>query len=192
MRETEGLEQRRESCGETRKRNHIYFEGFDEERTKRQKWVSQAQTLTVNSSQFRNFRSSSSSSSRSRWNSINRNASWGSRKWVYSSGDFSNYKDRIVIVSYNILGVENAAKHPDSYLNVPQNFLSWSWRKNLIRKEIIGYKPSIICFQEVDRFDDLCDFLKKDGFKGVYMPRTGEACDGCAIFWKKKVVSLCR
>ncbi|RVX14029.1 Carbon catabolite repressor protein 4-like 5 [Vitis vinifera] len=38
--------------------------------------------------------------------------------------------------------------------------------------------------QEVDRFNDLNNLLKKGGFKGVYKARTGEAYDGCAMFWK--------
>ncbi|KAI7746560.1 hypothetical protein M8C21_029866 [Ambrosia artemisiifolia] len=40
---------------------------------------------------------------------------------------------------------------------------------------------------EVDRFKDLSKMLHKDGFKGVYQARTGEACDGCAIFWKDEL-----
>ncbi|XP_076925803.1 carbon catabolite repressor protein 4 homolog 5-like [Bidens hawaiensis] len=32
--------------------------------------------------------------------------------------------------------------------------------------------------------------LHKDGFRGVYQPRTGEARDGCAIFWKDELFSL--
>ncbi|KAG6753903.1 hypothetical protein POTOM_041908 [Populus tomentosa] len=43
---------------------------------------------------------------------------------------------------------------------------------------------------EVDRFDDLDDLLQKDGFRGVYKARTGEACDGCAVFWKDKLFTL--
>ncbi|XP_050203506.1 carbon catabolite repressor protein 4 homolog 5 isoform X2 [Mercurialis annua] len=45
---------------------------------------------------------------------------------------------------------------------------------------------------EVDRFDDLDCLLQKDGFRGVYKGRTGEACDGCAIFWKEIQYSLLR
>ncbi|XP_059640692.1 carbon catabolite repressor protein 4 homolog 5 isoform X2 [Cornus florida] len=112
------------------------------------------------------------------------------RKWVFSDRDFSSYKDKVVFVSYNILGVENASKHPDLYLNVPSKHLDWDRRKKLICKEIIRYHPSIICFQEVDRFNDLDELLQKDGFRGVYLARTGEACDGCAIFWKNELFSL--
>ncbi|GAV82679.1 Exo_endo_phos domain-containing protein [Cephalotus follicularis] len=140
---------------------------------------------------FRPIRCSSSPSSSRRHNHrSNRTISEGSRKWVFSSRNFSNYEDKVLVVSYNILGVENTLKHPDLYLEVPPKFLEWDWRKKLICKEINQYSASIICFQEVDRFDDLGDLLQKDGFKGVYKARTGEAYDGCAIFWKDKLFTL--
>ncbi|CAN1241801.1 Carbon catabolite repressor protein 4 homolog 5, partial [Linum perenne] len=44
--------------------------------------------------------------------------------------------------------------------------------------------------QEVDRFSDLDNLLQKDGFRGIYKARTGEACDGCALFWKDKIFTL--
>ncbi|CAI9297745.1 unnamed protein product [Lactuca saligna] len=112
------------------------------------------------------------------------------RKWVYSTRDCSNHKDKFVLISYNILGVENASKHKDLYINVPPKFLKWKQRLRVIRKEIARYNPSVLCFQEVDRFDDLNTTLQKDGFKGVYQARTGEARDGCGIFWKDEMFSL--
>jgi len=42
----------------------------------------------------------------------------------------------------------------------------------------------------VDKFEDLTVRLRKDGFTGIYKGRTGEACDGCAIFWKEKQFAL--
>ncbi|KAK1351464.1 carbon catabolite repressor protein 4-like [Heracleum sosnowskyi] len=106
------------------------------------------------------------------------------RKWVYANDDYSHCKDRVVFVSYNILGVENATNHPDLYYKVPQEFLDWDCRKEQIRLEIAKYNPSILCFQEVDRYDDLDKFLQQDGYTGVYQARTGDSCDGCATFWK--------
>ncbi|XP_042520019.1 carbon catabolite repressor protein 4 homolog 5 isoform X2 [Macadamia integrifolia] len=114
----------------------------------------------------------------------------GYRKWVFSPHDFSRYKDRVCIVSYNILGVENALKHPYLYPQVRPQFLNWDWRKKLILKELNHYEPGILCFQEVDRYSDLADLLQKDGFKGVYKVRTGKANDGCAVFWKEELFTL--
>ncbi|TKY44705.1 Carbon catabolite repressor protein 4-like 5 [Spatholobus suberectus] len=112
------------------------------------------------------------------------------RKWVFSSKDSSNCTDKVVVVSYNILGVENASKHLDLYSNIPHRFLEWDRRKRLILEEINNYNASILCFQEVDHFNDLDDLFQSSGFKGVYKARTGEAQDGCAVFWKDKLFNL--
>ncbi|WOL02855.1 hypothetical protein Cni_G11574 [Canna indica] len=114
----------------------------------------------------------------------------GTRQWVFSPRDCSSFMERFVIVSYNILGVENASKHLDLYHSIPSQCLSWDRRKRLIHKELSLYNPSILCFQEVDKFDDLADLFRKDGYYGIYKQRTGEASDGCAIFWKEKEFTL--
>lgn len=57
------------------------------------------------------------------------------------------FLDKLVVVSYNILGVENASKHQDLYSGVPPKFLEWKRRKRLICKEIRLYDAGIICFQ---------------------------------------------
>ncbi|KAB2054749.1 hypothetical protein ES319_A12G275900v1 [Gossypium barbadense] len=197
-----------ETSSATVKRKHIYFEEFHCNRqTKRQKLVSsetktKTKTLTLNPEPVRNPRgwnrfhairpcSSSSSRVHKRWQKRNNfRSSEASRNWVFSSYDCSDCKDKVVIVSYNILGVENAAKHPDLYLNVPRKFLKWDRRKDLICKEVNHYNADILCFQEVDRFKDLDDLLHENGFKGVYKVRTGDACDGCALFWTEKKFTL--
>ncbi|KAF8022522.1 hypothetical protein BT93_F0133 [Corymbia citriodora subsp. variegata] len=84
------------------------------------------------------------------------------REWAYTSRDLAECRDNVVFVSYNILGVENAMKHQDLYTEVQPRFLKWRRRKKLIRKELNLYNANIVCFQA----------------------RTGEANDGCAIFWK--------
>jgi mRNA deadenylase 3'-5' endonuclease subunit Ccr4 len=52
-----------------------------------------------------------------------------------------------VFVSYNILGVENASKHPDLYFKIPLEFMEWERRKELICKEMHHYNAGILCFQ---------------------------------------------
>ncbi|KAL8492426.1 hypothetical protein ACS0TY_023855 [Phlomoides rotata] len=112
------------------------------------------------------------------------------RKWTYSAHDVSKYNDRVVIVSYNILGVENATKHPELYRGVSPKHLDWEYRKKLLCRELKGYQASILCFQEVDHFNDLNKILQKDGFRGLNKARAGESHDGCAIFWKNKLFTL--
>lgn len=60
-----------------------------------------------------------------------------------------SFADKVVFVSYNILGVENASKHPDLYFKVPRRFLEWDRRKTLIHEEIHHYDASILCFQVI-------------------------------------------
>ncbi|XP_042436734.1 carbon catabolite repressor protein 4 homolog 5-like isoform X5 [Zingiber officinale] len=63
-------------------------------------------------------------------------------------------------------------------------------RKRQIHKELTLYNPNILCFQEVDKFDELASIFQTDGYAGIYKQRTGEANDGCAIFWKEKEFTL--
>ncbi|XP_048592176.1 carbon catabolite repressor protein 4 homolog 5-like [Brassica napus] len=112
------------------------------------------------------------------------------RQWVFSASNSRNLKDKLVLVSYNLLGVDNASNHMDLYYNIPPQHLEWSRRKHLICKEISRYNATILCLQEVDRFDDLDSLLKLRGFEGVHKRRTGEATDGCSIFWKEKLFKL--
>ncbi|KAL0665016.1 hypothetical protein Bca4012_101854 [Brassica carinata] len=134
------------------------------------------------------------------------------RQWVFSPSNSRNLKDKLVLVSYNLLGVDNASNHMDLYYNIPPQHLEWSRRKHLICKEISRYNATILCLQassdlyyyilywminmdfacvyEVDRFDDLDGLLKNRGFQGVHKRRTGEASDGCSIFWKEKLFKL--
>lgn len=146
-------------------------------------------TLPVHN-RFQHLHSSSGSRRKQRYQKSNATEVTTNRNWVFSSHDLPSYKDTVVVVSYNILGVENASNHPYLYYKVPPKFLDWDRRKILIREEINRYNASILCFQEVDRFDDLEDLFKKDGFVGIHKARTGEACDGCAIFWKEKLFTV--
>ncbi|XP_019705114.2 carbon catabolite repressor protein 4 homolog 5 isoform X2 [Elaeis guineensis] len=95
---------------------------------------------------------------------------YGSRQWVFSPRDLSAFRDL--------------------YDRIDPQHLNWDTRKKQIHKELTCYNPSILCFQEVDRFNDLAYLLQKDGFVGVYKGRTGEASDGCAIFWKEEEFTL--
>ncbi|XP_042965260.1 carbon catabolite repressor protein 4 homolog 3 isoform X2 [Carya illinoinensis] len=83
------------------------------------------------------------------------------RDWVEADQPLAS-PDRLTIVSYNILGDRNALKHKDLYSNVPPFYMNWERRKKVICKELMGWNPDIICLQR----------------------RTGDAADGCAMFWK--------
>lgn len=66
---------------------------------------------------------------------------------IYLNLSFSKCSDKVVLVSYNLLGVDNASNHMDLYDNVSPKHLEWSRRKHLICKEISHYNASILCLQ---------------------------------------------
>ncbi|KAF3438555.1 hypothetical protein FNV43_RR21318 [Rhamnella rubrinervis] len=176
------------------KRKHSLEAELSHKHKKKKHKTAEFETETVTTRSIavsnRSFEFGSSSCTRRKHSGRDPGGAESSRKWVLSSHDSSSYKDKVVVVSYNILGVKNASKHPDLYYKVPHMFLKWDRRKKLIHQEIHRYDAGILCFQEVDRFDDLENLFQKDGFAGVYKARTGEADDGCAIFWKKKLFTL--
>lgn len=93
--------------------------------------------------------------------------------------------DRFVVVSYNILGVDNATQHwRELYAHIPAFIMDWDRRKRNILLEIGLWSPDILCLQEVDRFDDLQNDFVQRGYEGIFKGRTGEANDGCAMFWR--------
>ncbi|XP_059479980.1 protein angel homolog 2 [Neocloeon triangulifer] len=97
------------------------------------------------------------------------------------------------VMSYNVLAQELLEQHPYLYqYNNPQS-LVWQQRFSGIVKEINFLKPDILCIQEVqashlDRYYTAT--LKNLGYTGTFKRRTGEKCDGCAIFWLKSKFKL--
>ena len=43
-------------------------------------------------------------------------------------------------------------------------------------KEIVHYKPDVICLQEVDIFEDLSKELLKHGYKGIFEAKPNSPC----------------
>lgn len=110
----------------------------------------------------------------------------GYRKWFHSNSHSTlAFPDKFVLVSYNILGDSNASNHSDLYYHISPDIMDWNSRKRLICQELDMWKPDLMCFQEVDHFDELFQEFEKKGYDGIFTPRTGEAKDGCAMFWKE-------
>ncbi|XP_077230051.1 carbon catabolite repressor protein 4 homolog 3-like isoform X2 [Tasmannia lanceolata] len=113
------------------------------------------------------------------------------RRWIETdSPSPSISQERVRVVSYNILGDDNASKHSDLYSHIPSDFMNWETRRKLICRELSGLNPDIVCLQEVDRYDDLLSSMRNKGYIGSFKRRTGEAMDGCAIFWKENLFCL--
>ncbi|KAJ4749536.1 DNAse I-like superfamily protein [Rhynchospora pubera] len=92
--------------------------------------------------------------------------------------------ERFRLLSYNILADYLAVQHSKLYSHVPLHMLSWQWRMNKLLFEFQLWSPDVLCLQEVDRFPDLQTELESKGYNGIWKIRTGNASDGCAIFWR--------
>ncbi|KFK25402.1 hypothetical protein AALP_AA8G109900 [Arabis alpina] len=113
------------------------------------------------------------------------------REWEYAKSPPSPRSEKFVVLSYNILADYLANDHWRTlYFHIPRNMLSWGWRKSKIVFELGLWSADIMCLQEVDRFQDLEEELKPRGYSGIWKMRTGNAVDGCAIFWRSNRFKL--
>ncbi|XP_077211565.1 DNAse I-like superfamily protein [Tasmannia lanceolata] len=107
------------------------------------------------------------------------------RSWEWALSQPPSHTERFVVLSYNILADYLARDHrPRLYFHIPPYVLDWEWRKRKILVELRLWDPDILCFQEVDRFQDLEEELKLQGYSGIWKMRTGKPIDGCAVFWR--------
>ncbi|KAK3008825.1 hypothetical protein RJ639_014399 [Escallonia herrerae] len=54
----------------------------------------------------------------------------------------------------------------------------------------MDWNPDIVCLQEVDKYFDISRTMREAGYLGSYKMRTGDAVDGCAMFWKADTFRL--
>ncbi|XP_078168833.1 DNAse I-like superfamily protein isoform X2 [Carex rostrata] len=106
------------------------------------------------------------------------------RKWMYPPSRVPPQCERFRLLSYNILADYLAIEHSKLYSHLPFDMLSWQWRMNNLLFEFQLWSPDVLCLQEVDRFPDLQTVLESRGYSGIWKIRTGNAIDGCAIFWR--------
>ncbi|KAH6897590.1 glucose-repressible alcohol dehydrogenase transcriptional effector [Coprinopsis sp. MPI-PUGE-AT-0042] len=103
--------------------------------------------------------------------------------------------ETVTVLSYNILCERYATERMYGY--TPSWALAWSYRKQLILKEVMEYDTDFICLQEVDvaMYEEyFLTNLEDHGYSGVHWPRSranrmsNEAdrrlVDGCAVFFK--------
>lgn len=66
-------------------------------------------------------------------------------------------------------------------------------------EEMLAYDATILCLQEVDKFQFFEAQLKSVGYTGVFFPKPDSPClycqksygpDGCAVFWKPDQIEL--
>ncbi|GLT60920.1 hypothetical protein SLA2020_336600 [Shorea laevis] len=107
------------------------------------------------------------------------------RNWEYATELPPPNSERFIVLSYNILADYLANDHRNKlYFQIPRHVLDWEWRKRKILFELGLWSADVMCFQEVDRFQELEEELKLRGYSGIWKMRTGMPVDGCAIFWR--------
>ncbi|KAH6760669.1 hypothetical protein C2S51_017618 [Perilla frutescens var. frutescens] len=113
------------------------------------------------------------------------------REWEYRKLELPPHCERFTVLSYNILGDYLATEHWHKlYFHIPPYIMDWNWRKKNIIFELGLWSADILCFQEVDRFQDIEAELKPRGYSGIWKMRTGQPVDGCAIFWRSSRFKL--
>ncbi|CAL5206358.1 unnamed protein product [Lathyrus oleraceus] len=113
------------------------------------------------------------------------------REWELALTPAPPHCERFKVLSYNILADYLAMDHwRKLYYHIPSYMLDWKWRKSKIISELGLWSADIMCFQEVDKFDELVEDLKFKGYRGIWKMRTGNPVDGCAIFWRTSRCNL--
>ncbi|KAL0312061.1 UNVERIFIED_CONTAM: Carbon catabolite repressor protein 46 [Sesamum radiatum] len=113
------------------------------------------------------------------------------RDWEYTKPGPPRHCERFTVLSYNILADYLATDHWQKlYFHIPRYIMDWNWRKKNITFELGLWSADILCFQEVDRFQDIEAELKPRGYNGIWKMRTGDPADGCAIFWRASSCTL--
>lgn len=109
-------------------------------------------------------------------------------------------KRSFTILTYNTLCQHYAT--PKMYRYTPSWALSWDYRREKLKEQILGYKCDVICLQEVEAktYEDFwLPLLEKNGYSGIFHAKTraktmqtkdSKKVDGCCLFYKKSKFKL--
>ena len=87
----------------------------------------------------------------------------------------------------------------DGLVTCPREALDLNIRCIRIVEEILRYRPTVLCLEEVDQFSYLQKTLKNCGYLGLFYPKPDSPClyesksygpDGCAIFYNSSKLKL--
>ncbi|XP_021956214.1 protein angel homolog 2 isoform X2 [Folsomia candida] len=92
---------------------------------------------------------------------------------------------KISVMCYNVLAPTLQKEHGYLYKECDPEAVKWSYRRRCFHKELELYRPDVVCLQEVeaDLIQDYNHFFQQLGYKGLFKKRTGDKCDGCAIYF---------
>ena len=94
------------------------------------------------------------------------------------------------VMTYNILADQYASTDrakEELFAHCPSEFLEPQYRRPLVFKEILDYKPDVVCLQEVDESAFNLLFqpgLLEFGIHGVFTSKAGRVKEGSATFWR--------
>jgi len=137
------------------------------------------------------------------------------RRLVPLVPDSRDRSGRFTVLTYNVLsdiyasvraararalGAPLTPPQGDLYSYCPPWALSWSYRRQNLLRELLGYNADVLCLQEIqsNHFEDFfLPELQRAGYHAVYKRKTGEmftgsayAFDGCATFFRKDCFAL--
>lgn len=89
------------------------------------------------------------------------------------------------LMSYNTLA--DSLIEPSDHTQVQLEAMQWSRRWPIISNEVLNYKPDVLCMQEMDdNENDLSGKLKENSYDKLFLKRSLNKMDGCAIFYNTK------
>ena len=75
-----------------------------------------------------------------------------------------------------------------SFSKVPNHFLNWNYRFNLIQQHIKQVGPDIVGLSELDvipRYNEVATFMNKLGYNDYFVEKFNNGPSGSGIFYKK-------
>ena len=98
------------------------------------------------------------------------------------------------------MAITNQYKGATSFIKVPLDYLSWSYRKPLILDQLQRIHADLICLQGVDHYHDfLQPLFQSDGYHGIFVARPYSKClksepnngpDGISLLYNTKYLKL--
>lgn len=74
------------------------------------------------------------------------------------------------------------------FTGVPDMEMLWSYRWMLVKQVLQGeHKKHIICFQEMDKWDDVMSLMEPQGYKGIYKKRKGNDMTNSILYDSKRL-----
>ena len=96
------------------------------------------------------------------------------RKFIFNKKLKSRIKDKITLVTYNILAPITVPPGSRHEMSCDTNCLKWDYRFPLIKKEIVKLKPDIICLQEAQSnlvYKDIFPYFFQNNYYGYFTPQ---------------------